>query len=118
MTRLIINGPVPPEGARWCPVCVATWKTALVEANGIDTAEKFAAWAKEKLSGPDEGPPVVLAPPPHVKMPALAEPVTRAPVRKMNGAVLDVCWTHADAFELDAPGTPVRKPPGLIAGMS
>lgn len=116
--RLIVNGPQPPEGEQWCPVCVADYKGAVLKAHGIVDPASLDTWLEKNLSG--TGGPVVLAAPVtnHRDMPALFPVVTTAPVSKLGGAVVGVCWTHADTFAWDsAPPAPPR-PPGLIVGMS
>ncbi len=118
--RLIINGPGLEDDILYCPVCVADWKMALLRSHGIDKPAALQEWIKKNLEGPDDAAPVFLAPKQHYRMPLLATAVTRMPVTKMGGAVLDVCWTHADTFSLEPqapPGGP-QRPPGLIVGMS
>jgi hypothetical protein len=114
MTRLVINGPLPPDGEHWCAVCVADWKAELISSLGIDQA-----WVDENLSGPDTK-VIYLAAKPHHPMPPLCAAVTMAPVEVMGWATVQVCWTHAAATRAGNPDTPpgFRKPPGLIAGMS
>jgi len=118
MTRLVITGPIPPEGERhWCAVCVADWKAALIDHLGIDQA-----WVDENLSGPDTK-VIYLAAKKNFTMPPLSAAVTMAPVEVMGWAVVEVCWTHAAATRIGKPGESevppgFRRPPGLIAGMS
>jgi hypothetical protein len=114
MSRLVITGPLPPDGEDWCAVCVADWKAELIASLGIDQA-----WVDANLSGPDSKVIYLRAKASH-PMPPLAAAVTMAPVEVMGWKTVKVCWTHAAATRAVAPDPPpgFRRPPGLIPGMS
>lgn len=103
-TVLMINGPVPPEGKEFCPVCVMLAKNA---------AEKF--FRKEIEAGLRDPSPLPLRldmRKAHLPDPEYAEVVSISILPQLG--LLRVCWGHVMSAQLSALPPAMQGPmPGV-----
>lgn len=91
-TVLMINGPVPPEGKEFCPVCVMLYKDAaekffrrVIEAGLRESSQEPLVMDLEKFGWPE---------------PQYAEVVGVSILPQLG--LLRVCWGHIAAAQLSA----------------
>lgn len=89
---LMVNGPVPPEGKEFCPVCVALYK------NEADTF--FKAQVEQGLRENTRQPLVLDLAEANLPEPQLAQ-VVGASIMPQFG-LLRICWGHVLPAQLSA----------------
>jgi hypothetical protein len=91
-TVLLVNGPVPPEGREFCPVCVALYRNDAdrffrdqIQAGMRERTEAPLVLDMSEMSRPD---------------PCLAEVVSISILPQLG--LLRICWGHVAPAQLSA----------------
>jgi len=104
--EIVVTGPVPPAGSKWCFVCAYTWKAAV--------NDHFVKEVEQAMAAPDGSDPVVLDAGAVEGLPALFCAVAVGlymPLQQMGP--LELCWTHLNAIKLQTASGLALPVPGM-----
>lgn len=106
--EILITGPTPPAGRKWCFVCAYTWKAAVID--------RFAEQIKFAEDQPD-GAVVTIDAETAENLPPLCVVVANGlylPLQQFGP--LEVCWTHLNAIQLKTASGLALPVPGMPMG--
>jgi len=116
VSRIMLTGlPEPPDGGRWCAVCVGAYK------DGLTHDKRVLPKITEALGDSKTDETARIEKPLNAKYGPLQVAITQAPaVQIPGGPVVDLCWTHAPSIPAGPAGNGRQHvvPSGAIEGLT